>query len=310
MRSPSRPAPALEELESRDCPSVVFSAFSSGIWAYDERLQRFGRTTPFQPVAMAQLQSDHQLLFASFVGFGTWRFDYTQNTWSQLTSYTAKVMSTGRGYGANGLVDALYASFDGLGTWENIGGNWVQMSPYAADKLASVYPDNVYAAFTGFGLWHWAGQFADTPPVWTQVVSVDPVAMSLANGTTLYASFAGFGTYSLDTFEPQFGWTQITPAVASSITGDFAVYNVYHFYGLSTMVASFPGFGTYYYGPDSNGDIDHQLFFLTGDVASQLAAISTDHTTHDFYGAFSSGMWRSTDSWSFLAGEAPYLIAQ
>jgi hypothetical protein len=218
----------------------------------------------------------------------------------------------------------LYASFDGLGTWENVRGGWVQMTPYTADKLASVYPDDAYASFSGFGLWHWARQFVGSPPVWTEVVPLEPTAMSLANsitvdgipltanGITLYASFAGFGTFALDVLQPSFGWTEITPAVASTITGDFALDRTIYSNGLSTMVASFPGFGTYYYGPSPNVDniFSEQFFYLTSDVASQLAAIPDSSPRYDFYGAFSTGFWRGTDTWTFLTGEAPYLIAQ
>jgi hypothetical protein len=315
MRPPRNFAPTLEELESRDCPTVIFSAFSSGIWAYDDSNGSFRQTTPFRPVAMATSSGytgttlDHYLV-AAFVGFGTYQYDANLNQWSQITSYTAKLLTTSPAYsdpitGAQ-YPAAFYASFDSLGIWKNSLKTWTQISPIAADKLVSI-DGTVFGAFSLYGTWRW-----DSSTGWQQIAPYYPTAFSRGGGNLLYASYAGFGTYSYNIFSVlgPVGWQQITPAVATTLEGDFEYSGKYGF--LSTFVGSFPGYGTFYYGAIKTYYFPYpvQFQFLTSELATQLYAIPSEEGTHAIYGGFTSGFWVSTDHWTPLAGEAPYLIAQ
>src|SRR5436309_1681725 len=73
---PTRSRLRMEELEGRDCPSVMFASFSDGVWAYNNTNASWRHLTNTAQATVMTEGSDGTL-FGSFQGAGTYRYNYS-----------------------------------------------------------------------------------------------------------------------------------------------------------------------------------------------------------------------------------------
>jgi hypothetical protein len=254
--------PELECLEEKKVLSTVFGSYPSGTWAYNDQAGWL-HLNEADPIAMKE--GTDGTLFASYNNGpyqGTWRYDYGSNTWSELTSWTASVLS------ASGRDNTFFGTFSGNGTWE-FNGSWHQLASHDATMLAAVANDDVYAVFTGdkTGTWHSKGG-------WNEITSAVPTVMDASRDGAMYAS------YSDGTWEYDGGWAKQTDHVAIAI----AAISNNEFWG-SFSSQSFSG--TYFY-------FEGSVAYGTLNVASHLGhSPSTTSGEGDvtIVGSWSDGTW-------------------
>jgi hypothetical protein len=265
-------------------------------------------------------------LDASFQGLGTWHYDYSTESWVQLSPFTASVLKAGNAFDfsvSSNPIPVLYGSFPGLGTFRLGGtsgfGNWIQLSPVSADAMAiGATGDQLFASFNGGGTWEWNAGVG----FWWQIAAYSTTVMAFDNfrgGSLLFASYAGLGTWQFDGSN----WTQISKATASVLASgvDYAGYFSPFGSGYSPVGAvtgSYDGLGTYEYilgGFGYRGEFPG-FIALGGPPATLLHYdVYTDNMgrpVSDLYAATSTGFWVHTYTdymWHQLTTVAPSLIA-
>jgi hypothetical protein len=194
-----------------------------------------------------------ELLYASFSGFGLWKWD--GSAWSLITSDKPQNMV------ASGAT--LYGDFGTLGLWKYDGGSWSQLTPDNPETMAAS-GSTLYASFGRLGLWKWNGSSwslltPDSPQnlvasgsivygdfgslglwkhdgtSWSRLTTDNPENMA-ASGTTLYVDFGPIGLWKHDGTN----WSQLTSdnpesiAVSGSMLyGDFGTLGLWKWNGSS-----------------------------------------------------------------------------
>jgi hypothetical protein len=204
-------------------PELLAASFAgSGLWVYNSYNATWMNINPITPENMVY---SGLTLYASFGGYGLWKWDGT--AWAPLTWANPESMVTSDSalyadFGVLGLWkwdgavwilltwaspermmtsgSALYASCSGLGLWKWDGTAWAQLTPTNPENMVTAGPA-LYADFGGQGLWRWDGT------AWTPVTRTNPENMVTA-GSTLYGDFGASGLWKRDGTV----WVQLSPA--------------------------------------------------------------------------------------------------
>jgi hypothetical protein len=228
--------PQLESLEGRIVQSVLFGAYSNGVYAYNSSNGSRTLVTPRTPNVMTEGSSG-----TLFMGMsdGVYEYTYANRSLNKISPYTASVMSAARD-------NTLFATLNGRGTWEYNGDWHVINIVFDAYELAAVSNGRVYAGYHD-GLW------AYNQNTWTPVTPYKPVAMSATSDSTLFVSFNDLGGI---TYRFNGSWQKITGHTALAID---AVSD-------SSMFCTFANGGTFQY-QEGNG-----LLTISGEVSPQIGS--------------------------------------
>ena len=188
--------PQLESLEGRIVQSVLFGAYSNGVYAYNSSNGSQTQVTPRTPNVMTEGSSG-----TLFMGMsdGVYEYTYANKSLNKISPFTASVMSAGHD-------NTLFATLNGRGTWE-YNGSWHLINIFGANELAAVSNGRVYGGYND-GLW------AYNQNTWTPVTPHKPVAMSATSDSTLFVSFNDLGGI---TYRFNGSWQEITGHTALAI---------------------------------------------------------------------------------------------
>jgi hypothetical protein len=271
---PSRPAAArkaqlrVEQLDGRLLPAITFLTIGNSLYAYNA-YDHTATNNGLRWINTAPLNMDEGsdgILFATN-GYGTLRYNYWQNTWTQLTGAQAIALSAAED-------NTLFASY-GNGTWEfDRNGAYWWVDARIATKLAAVGYNYFYGSNGSQGTWQYNNG---------RIVQIDSGAAFI-----LEANRYGLltGSWSDGTWQYKNGWTLISYEPARDIAVVSSAPN--------TFYVSW-SYGTFSYVNNSGGTGGFGFRF-EGLVASQLGADSTG-----LVGSWSDGTWRYDGGWMWIA---------
>lgn len=263
VREAIRRRPALEALEDRTNPSVVFSTFGNGTYAYNTSTSAFRQITTLKATEITE--GTDGTLFASFNSgsTGTWKYVYSANRWTKIDAGVATDLDASDG-------NTLYGSFT-TGTWRySTAGAWSRLTTARATELAAVDGDTVFGTFSD-GVWRYdAGHFLKLTAVTSDILGADRAG-------TLVAVF-GNGTFSWDG-----AFHRLTPALAKDVAGPSGGF-VYAAFGNGTY--RFPANSTSFTRIDTS-------------AASNVVVEQRDGGFDDarIYVSVNSGTWYNDGGW-------------
>jgi hypothetical protein len=240
---------------------IVFASFPGyGLWRWDGTA--WARLTSDMPESMAASGST---LYGDFGAQGLWKYD--GSSWSLLTPDNPQTMAVSG--------STLYADFGSLGLWKYDGTSWSQLTSDNPENIVAS-GSTVYGDFGTQGLWKHDGTS------WSRLTTDNPENMAVS-GTTLYVDFGPIGLWKHDGTN----WSQLT----SDNPENIAVSG-------STLFGDFGSLGLWKWSGSS-------WSLLTPDNPENIAASGTA-----LYGDFGSiGLWKwDGTKWTWLTSDNPSLL--
>jgi hypothetical protein len=289
--NPSRVKPAVEALENRDMPAVMFSTYASGTWAYNTDTAQWRHIEVNKAVEMTE--GADGILYATYTtggsyNVGTWRYNYWSGSWTKLTDRVATDMDAAND---NTLFLSLPAQYlypyRAGGTYRYTSSSGLQLvDTIPASEIAAVDVDTYFASYGSSNtLWRYDQGIS------TFLGNAAPEVMAASADGTLMTYLDGYGTY---TWTPWEGWQLRTYAAANSIAGKVG----------NKFIATY-GNGVFSYDL-TTGAWEH----LDGRYASQVAIGQSGGLYGDLFATFADGrgttVYRQGDlgGWWSIGGTA------
>jgi hypothetical protein len=203
--------PAIPMAMDEGSDGTLFASYAnSGTWRYDYGNNNWTKLTPATTSILSVGSSVGANTFYGSYGNGTWEYD-TATYWTQLSPVGATHLAA---VGFNNV----YASFsNGTSHYTNQG--WQLITAAVPSVMAATQDGALYASYNGSGTWEYGDNESWsrlTTAVATQLTAVTGNQIPTALGFQLYATFAN-GTFGYNAGLYSGGWRQLTGNVASQI---------------------------------------------------------------------------------------------
>ena len=197
-----------------DPGSLLYASFPGyGLWKWDGTA--WARLTSDMPESMVASGST---LYGDFGTQGLWKYD--GSSWSLLTPDNPQTMAVSG--------STLYADFGTLGLWKYNGTSWSQLTSDNPENIVAS-GSTVFGDFGTQGLWKYDGS------IWSRLTTDNPENMAVS-GTTLYVDFGAIGLWKHNGTS----WSQLTSdnpeniaASGSILYGDFGSLGLWKWNGSS-----------------------------------------------------------------------------
>ena len=250
---------AVETLEERATPAILFADFGNGTYAFNTANASWRQITP--AVASHLTEGSNGVMFGSY-STGTYEYNYAANSWSKITTAVASAVDASDD-------NTLYASFS-TGTFRYENGSWQRLTTSVANELAAVNSNECFMSFSGYGTYEEAGGG------FTRLTTASSIALAASANGVMVGSF-GSGTYTWHN-----GWTQISTRTATAVTSEYTPAGLY-LVDPTFLEASFSD-GTYSYSVAS-----HSWTKINSVTTTILAR---DAQTGSVFGSYGNGTFQ------------------